>query len=73
MSRLRIFVLLQKYVVCCIMQRTHHPGNIVKRRAFYSPFTHYLRRLTGKIDDHEILSREQDLPEVIIAVDADPR
>src|SRR5688572_32928041 len=55
------------------MERAQHPRDVPERRAFDPAFAQRPCRLSLEIDNDEIPTRVEDLPEVIISVRANPR
>src|SRR6266545_1216840 len=55
-----------------VVERSEHPGNVAKGRSLDAPLRQRPCRFPFEVDDHEVLSRVQDLTEVEVAVHPDP-
>ena len=52
------------------MKRSEHSGNVLERRAFLAALFERAGGLTFEINDDEVVAGEEDLAEMIVAVDA---
>src|SRR5438105_15106691 len=62
--------LLEKRSICGVVERAQHSCNVLQRRALLTPIFEGTSRLSLEIDDDEIASREENLAEMIVAMDA---
>ena len=57
--------------VGAVLRRAHHPRHIAQGGTLQLPFAQGPRRLALEVEDDKILSGGEELPEMVIAVDAD--
>ena len=63
-------MLLQQRRVRGVVKRAQHAGNVLQRRALLAAILKRASRLPFEIDNDEITAGEEDLSEMIVAVDA---
>ena len=56
-----------------VLKRTHHAGNVAQHGAFQFAFAQRSRRFAFKVENDEIFSGIEQLPEMIVAVNTDFR
>src|SRR6195256_2728882 len=64
---------LQSRARARVAEGPQHPGHVPEGQPLEAALVKGASRFAFEIDDHEVMSRVQDLAEVVVAVDADPR